>query len=216
MRRLCRSIRRQCRRCRWSSSERPTLSTPSSSLTTPRLTLSLSPSRAQDNGGSILAISSSKFAVIAGDTRQSSGYSIETRTAKRVYQLTPDCAIAVQGFMGDAMAFVKRLKQRLEVRARSPRRRRGLDRCRASRRSPLRRVVRVRLPVRQLLTDSKHFPSCAQWYGHTHNEIPSLRSIARLVQTMLYGKRFFPYYSYVIRASSFPSLSASLSLRAAS
>lgn len=116
MRRLCRSIRRQCRRCRWSSSERPTLSTPSSSLTTPRLTLSLSPSRAQDNGGSILAISSSKFAVIAGDTRQSSGYSIETRTAKRVYQLTPDCAIAVQGFMGDAMAFVKRLKQRLEVR----------------------------------------------------------------------------------------------------
>ncbi|GAA5845361.1 hypothetical protein JCM9279_004856 [Rhodotorula babjevae] len=105
-----------------------------------------------DNGGSILAISSSKFAVIAGDTRQSSGYSIETRTAKRVYQLTPDCAIAVQGFMGDAMAFVKRLKQRLE------------------------------------------------WYGHTHNEVPSLRSIARLVQTMLYGKRFFPYYSYVILA----------------
>ncbi|BGP43646.1 Proteasome subunit beta type-6 [Rhodotorula kratochvilovae] len=105
-----------------------------------------------DNGGSILAISSSKFAVIAGDTRQSSGYSIETRTARRVFQLTPDAAIAVQGFMGDAMAFVKRLKQRLE------------------------------------------------WYGHTHNEVPSLKSIARLVQTMLYGKRFFPYYSYVILA----------------
>ncbi|BGO95810.1 hypothetical protein NBRC10512_001649 [Rhodotorula toruloides] len=105
-----------------------------------------------DNSGSILAISSSKFAVIAGDTRQSSGYNIETRTAKRVFQLTPEAAIAVQGFMGDAMNLVKRLKQRLE------------------------------------------------WYHHTHNEVPSLKSIARLVQTMLYGKRFFPYYSYVILA----------------
>lgn len=107
----------------------------------------------QDNGGSILAISSSKFAVIAGDTRQSSGYNIETRTAKRVFQLTPETAIAVQGFMGDAMNLVKKLKQRLE------------------------------------------------WYYHTHSEVPSLQSIARLVQTMLYGKRFFPYYSYVIRTS---------------
>ncbi|GAA6013410.1 hypothetical protein JCM10207_008834 [Rhodosporidiobolus poonsookiae] len=105
-----------------------------------------------DNGGSILAISSSKFAVIAGDTRQSSGYNIETRTARRVFQLTPDSAIAVQGFMGDATNLVKRLKQRLE------------------------------------------------WYHHTHNEVPSLKSIARLVQTMLYGKRFFPYYTYVILA----------------
>ncbi|GAA5876876.1 hypothetical protein JCM8547_002412 [Rhodosporidiobolus lusitaniae] len=105
-----------------------------------------------DNGGSILAISSSQFAVIAGDTRQSSGYNIETRTARRVFQLTPDSAIAVQGFMGDATNLVKRLKQRLE------------------------------------------------WYHHTHNEVPSLKSIARLVQTMLYGKRFFPYYTYVILA----------------
>lgn len=30
-----------------------------------------------------------------------------------------------------------------------------------------------------------------------------LPAIARLVQTMLYGKRFFPYYTYVIRTSFF-------------
>jgi 20S proteasome subunit beta 6 len=29
-----------------------------------------------------------------------------------------------------------------------------------------------------------------------------LPAIARLVQTMLYGKRFFPFYTYVIRESS--------------
>lgn len=80
----------------------------------------LNPIHPQDNGGSILAISSPKFAVIAGDTRQSSGYNIETRTAKRVFQLTPETAIAVQGFMGDAMNFVKKLKQRLEVRTPGP------------------------------------------------------------------------------------------------
>lgn len=38
-----------------------------------------------------------------------------------------------------------------------------------------------------------------QWYYHTHSEVPSLASIARMVQTMLYGKRFFPYYAHVIR-----------------
>ncbi|GAA5985462.1 hypothetical protein JCM5350_004006 [Sporobolomyces pararoseus] len=103
-----------------------------------------------DSGGSILAISSPGFAVIASDTRQSSGYSIETRTARRIFELTDEATIAIQGFKGDADAFVKRLKQNLE------------------------------------------------WYHHTHNEVPKLKSIARLVQTMLYGKRFFPYYCYVI------------------
>jgi len=38
----------------------------------------------------------------------------------------------------------------------------------------------------------------AQWYYHTHQKYPDLAAIARLVQTMLYGKRFFPYYAYVI------------------
>jgi hypothetical protein len=42
----------------------------------------------------VVAISSSKFAVIAGDTRQSSGYNIETRTAKRVFQLTPEIRLS--------------------------------------------------------------------------------------------------------------------------
>ncbi|GAA5961626.1 hypothetical protein JCM21900_002830 [Sporobolomyces salmonicolor] len=103
-----------------------------------------------DNGGSVLAISSSKFAVIASDTRLSEQYSILSRTHKKVFALTDEASIAIQGFQGDATNFVKRLKQRLE------------------------------------------------WYHHTHNEVPSLKSIARLVQTMLYGKRFFPYYCYVI------------------
>lgn len=116
----------------------------------------------QENGGTILAISSDTFAIVASDTRQSEGYSIQTRTARKCYQLTDDVVIAVQGFQADCAALVKRIRQRLE------------------------------------------------WYFHTHQEKPSLPAIARMVQTMLYGKRFFPYYSYVIR----PFLSSSLLPRA--
>lgn len=29
----------------------------------------------------------------------------------------------------------------------------------------------------------------------TNSEYPDLKAIARLVQTMLYGKRFFPFYT---------------------
>ncbi|KAG8809923.1 Proteasome subunit beta type-6 [Serendipita sp. 400] len=37
-----------------------------------------------------------------------------------------------------------------------------------------------------------------EWYHHAHNKEMPLRAIARLIQTMLYAKRFFPYYVYNI------------------
>lgn len=40
-----------------------------------------------DNGGSILAIAGKDFSIIAGDTRQSEGYNIQTRYARKVWQL---------------------------------------------------------------------------------------------------------------------------------
>ncbi|GAA99235.1 uncharacterized protein L969DRAFT_86458 [Mixia osmundae IAM 14324] len=103
-----------------------------------------------ENGGTILAVSSRDFAVVASDTRQSEGYSIQSRYQPRVFALTDETVMATQGFMADSNTLVKKLRQRLE------------------------------------------------WYFHTHQKYPDLTAIARLVQTMLYGKRFFPYYSYVI------------------
>lgn len=38
----------------------------------------------------------------------------------------------------------------------------------------------------------------AQWYRHAHAKDMPLGAIARLIQTMLYGRRFFPYYVYNI------------------
>lgn len=98
----------------------------------------------------MLAIAGADFSVIAGDTRQSEGYSIQTRYAPKVFKLTDKTVLAVNGFAADGNIFVKRVKQKLE------------------------------------------------WYRHAHAKDMPLRAIARLVQTMLYGRRFFPYYVYNI------------------
>ncbi|THU98601.1 20S proteasome subunit [Dendrothele bispora CBS 962.96] len=103
-----------------------------------------------DNGGTILAIAGADFSVIAGDTRQSEGYNIQTRYAPKVFKLTDKAVLAVNGFAADGNMFVKRVRQRLE------------------------------------------------WYRHAHAKDMPLRAIARLIQTMLYGRRFFPYYVYNI------------------
>jgi len=103
-----------------------------------------------DNGGTILAIAGADFSVIAGDTRQSEGYSIQTRYAPKVFRLTDKAVLAVNGFAADGKMFVKNLRQRLE------------------------------------------------WYRHAHAKDMPLRSIARLIQTMLYARRFFPFYVYNI------------------
>jgi len=103
-----------------------------------------------ENGGTILAIAGADFAVIAGDTRQTEGYSIQTRYAPKVFKLTDRAVLAVNGFQADCSTFVKLVKQRIE------------------------------------------------WYRHAHSKQMPLKAIARMIQTMLYGKRFFPYYTYNI------------------
>jgi len=91
-----------------------------------------------ENGGTILAVAGADFTVIAGDTRQSEGYNIQTRYAPKVFrlsvQLSLECppimvialtyypcrtdraVLAVNGFAADGNTFVKKVKQRLEVR----------------------------------------------------------------------------------------------------
>ncbi|KAH7099174.1 proteasome subunit [Auriculariales sp. MPI-PUGE-AT-0066] len=103
-----------------------------------------------ENGGTVLAIAGEDFAVVASDTRQTEGYSIQTRYAPKVFRLNDKAVITLNGMQADCSQFVKRLKQRLE------------------------------------------------WYRHAHSREIPLQSLARLIQTMLYGKRFFPYYASVI------------------
>ncbi|KAI5849999.1 nucleophile aminohydrolase [Tricharina praecox] len=57
-----------------------------------------------NNGGSIIGIAGDDFLVMAGDTRHTSGYSINSRTEKKVFRLGEDSnlVLATVGFGADA------------------------------------------------------------------------------------------------------------------
>ncbi|XP_049851248.1 proteasome subunit beta type-1-like [Schistocerca gregaria] len=67
----------------------------------------------ENNGGTALALSGSDFAIVASDTRISTGYSINTRYGTKVKQLTSFCAIATSGMLADQLALHKNLEVRM-------------------------------------------------------------------------------------------------------
>lgn len=44
----------------------------------------------------------------------------------------------------------------------------------------------------------KQIQTRVEWYRHQHDKEMSCAAVAQMVQTMLYGKRFFPYYVFTI------------------
>ncbi|KAK9447964.1 nucleophile aminohydrolase [Limtongia smithiae] len=113
-----------------------------------------------DNGGTILAIAGADFAVLAGDTRHTTGYSINSRFQPKVHTLpvggpqtaVPGIVVSANGFSADGDALVRRLGQSVQM------------------------------------------------YEYNHGKPISVSACARLVQNMLYGKRFFPFYVHTIIA----------------
>ncbi|MCJ1323750.1 Proteasome subunit beta type-6 [Thelotrema lepadinum] len=111
-----------------------------------------------DNGGSTLGIAGEDFTIIAGDTRSTSGYSINTRFAPKVFKIGGDAEtgegssiiLSVVGFAADGNA----LKERLDS------------------------IVRM--------------------YKYQHGKDMSVKACAQRLATILYQKRFFPYYTHAI------------------
>ncbi|KAI9755135.1 MAG: hypothetical protein M4579_004401 [Chaenotheca gracillima] len=107
-----------------------------------------------DNGGSTLGITGSDFAILAGDTRSTSGYSINTRYAPKLFKIGGNddtgvgahIVLSVVGFAADGAA----LKERLDA------------------------IVKM--------------------YRYQHGKPMSVKACAQRLSTILYGKRFFPYY----------------------
>lgn len=114
--------------------------------------------RYADNGGSTLGITGNDFAILAGDTRSTSGYSINTRYAPKVFKIGGDdetgdgahLVLSVVGFAADGQA----LKERLDA------------------------VVKM--------------------YKYHHGKKMSVKACAQRLSTILYQKRFFPYYVHAI------------------
>ncbi|CAL9734534.1 proteasome subunit beta type-6 [Monosporozyma servazzii] len=106
-----------------------------------------------DNGGTILGIAGKDFAVLAGDTRHTTDYSINSRYEPKVFHVGDDLLVSANGFAADGTALMKRVENSLK------------------------------------------------WYHFDNNDKKmNIKSMARNVQHLLYGKRFFPYYVHTILA----------------
>ena len=109
-----------------------------------------------DNGGSTLGITGKDFAILAGDTRSTSGYSINSRFVPKLFKIGDDgeqssrIVLSVVGFAADGNA----LKERLDA------------------------IVKV--------------------YKYQHGKPMSVKACAQRLSTILYQKRFFPYYVHAI------------------
>lgn len=100
-----------------------------------------------DNGGTVLGIAGEDFAVLAGDTRQVEGYSINSRYEPKIFNVGDDILMTANGFAADGAALVDRFRTQLK------------------------------------------------WYKFDHDgKQLNIKSAARYIQHLLYGKRFFPYY----------------------
>jgi len=99
-----------------------------------------------ENGGSIIALAGDDFAIIASDTRLTTGYSIYTRDQSKLFKLTDNTVLGTAGCWCDAGTITKVLEARLKI------------------------------------------------YEHEHNKTMSSTAVAQMLATMLYHKRFFPYY----------------------
>lgn len=67
-----------------------------------------------DNGGTILGIAGEDFAVLAGDTRHTVGYSINSRYEPKVFDAGDSIVISANGFSADGNALVSRFKNHIK------------------------------------------------------------------------------------------------------
>ncbi|CAK7263912.1 Proteasome subunit beta type-6 [Sporothrix epigloea] len=113
-----------------------------------------------DNGGTTLAIAGDAFAIVAGDTRHTAGYAINSRFSPKVFKIggsTSDqkdatIVLSVVGFAADGAA----LQERLDT--------------------------------------------VCKMYRYRHGKPISVHACAKRLSTILYQKRFFPYYTHAILA----------------
>ncbi|KAA8917601.1 hypothetical protein TRICI_000202 [Trichomonascus ciferrii] len=67
-----------------------------------------------DNGGTVLGIAGADFAILAGDTRHTSGFNIDSRFEPKLFDIGDNIAVTANGFSGDGDALVQRLSSRIK------------------------------------------------------------------------------------------------------
>eukprot|EP01120_Amphizonella_sp_Union-15-10_P016113 TRINITY_DN8399_c0_g1_i1.p1 TRINITY_DN8399_c0_g1~~TRINITY_DN8399_c0_g1_i1.p1 ORF type:complete len:259 (+),score=55.96 TRINITY_DN8399_c0_g1_i1:42-779(+) len=66
-----------------------------------------------DNGGTVVALAGADYAIVAGDTRMSTGYSIQTRKSSKSIQLSSKAVLASAGMQADQNTLQRLLQSRL-------------------------------------------------------------------------------------------------------
>lgn len=67
-----------------------------------------------DNGGTVVAIAGENYAVIASDTRLSTGYSIYTREQSKLFPMTTRAVLGSTGCWCDVLTFAKVIQTRVK------------------------------------------------------------------------------------------------------
>jgi len=104
------------------------------------------------NGGTVLAVAGKNYAIVAGDTRMSTGFNIKSRDVSKIFKINSKTVLGTGGFRGDITTLQK------------------------------------------LLTAK------STQYEHQHGEGMLPHAIAQSLANTLYGKRFFPYYTWNVLA----------------
>lgn len=68
-----------------------------------------------DNGGTVLGIAGDDFALLAGDTRNTTGYSINSRYQPKVFDVGDNILVTANGFSADGDALIENIKQHVEL-----------------------------------------------------------------------------------------------------
>jgi len=100
------------------------------------------------NGGTVLAVAGKDFAIVAADTRCSTGFSIMTRNLSKINTINQKTVLGTGGFRGDITTLWKTLKAKFTQ------------------------------------------------YEHKHGETILPHAVAQDLANTLYGRRFFPYYTW--------------------
>ncbi|EPS42733.1 hypothetical protein H072_3324 [Dactylellina haptotyla CBS 200.50] len=72
-----------------------------------------------ENGGVILGIAGKDYVILAGDTRSSEGYSINTRTARKIFDVGSGLVLGVVGMSADGEELARRVARKIDDYKRS-------------------------------------------------------------------------------------------------
>ena len=100
----------------------------------------------------MLAVAGPDYAIVAGDTRMSTGFNIKCRNVSKIYEINSKTVLGSGGFRGDITTLQKLLRAKVTQ------------------------------------------------YEFQHGETVLPHSLAQSLANTLYGRRFFPYYTWNVVA----------------